>query len=53
VFKAAALVDGIVQLGERICKFAVVDEELKPLGKPGVLGGALGERGDLDRKSVV
>ncbi len=47
VLEAAALVDGIVELGEGVGELGVVDEQLEALGEPGVFGGALRQRGDL------
>ena len=41
------LVDGVVELGEGVAHFAAADEQLKPLGEPVILGGTLGQRGDV------
>ena len=49
VLEAAALVDGIVELGEGVGKLTVVDKQLEALGEAGILGGALGQRGHLHR----
>ena len=43
MLEAAPLIDGVVELGKGVGKFAMIDEELEALGEAGVLGGALGE----------
>ena len=48
LFKALALVDGVVELGEGVAHLAAADEELEALREARVLGTALGERRDVD-----
>ena len=43
------LVNGVVELGEGVAHLAAADEQLKPLGEPGVLGRPLGQGGDIHR----
>ena len=46
--KAAALIDGIVQLGVSIGQLGVADEQLEALGQAGIFGRALGQRRNLN-----
>ena len=48
LFKALALVDGVVQLREGVAELAGGDEVLKALGKERVIALALGQRRNLD-----
>ena len=43
------LVNGVVELGEGVAHLTAADEQLKPLGEPGVLGRPLGQGGDIHR----
>ena len=45
LFKALALVDGVVQLGIGVGQLAVADKQLEALRQPGIGGAALGQRG--------
>lgn len=38
LYKAAALIDWVIQLGKRICVFMAGDEQLKALRKAGAAG---------------
>ena len=49
LLEAAPLVDGVVELGEGVAHLTVADEQLEPLGEPGVLGGPLGQWGHIHR----
>ena len=49
LLEAAPLVDGVVELGEGVAHLTAADEQLKPLGEPGVLGRPLGQGGDIHR----
>ena len=49
LLEAAALVDGVVELGEGVAHLAAADEQLEALGEPGILGGALGQGGHVHR----
>ena len=49
LLEAAALVDGVVQLGEGVAELAAVDEELETLGQVLVFGLALGQGGDVSK----
>ena len=48
-WKRCLLVDGVVELGEGVAHLTAADEQLEPLGEAGVLGGALGQGGDIHR----
>ena len=51
--KPLFLVDGVIQLTERIAELGRIDEILKPLGKRGILRLALGQRADLHRVCLL
>lgn len=47
--EALALIDGVGQLRERVCKLAPVHEELEPLREPLLVAVRLGQRRNLHR----
>ena len=49
LYEAAPLIDGVVQLGEGVGVLVAGDEQLKALGKPRVVGLALGQGGYFHR----
>ena len=49
LLEAAALVDGVVQLGEGVAELAAVNEEFEALGQVLVLGLALGQGRDVSK----
>ncbi len=52
VFEAAALVDGVVELGEGVADFEAADVELEALDPVGLVGLDLAERRDGEREVV-